>query len=263
MQLKMTSRRHVVRRGKCLLSSWLLDPLSFPSGLNSVLETIVLSTAEWCSDPDGSMLKCCLCRMRRGPCHVSSPSTDAVCIGCLPLTLQLCTSSGSFGFCPLETARRPRDRGHFTEERFSLFESFPSDLTLLHKDAAGCRFTVLFHSQVFSIYWDRGTGCSTAVVSSVALCVVSDPLKPTVAVRGNGNCGGPVSQVESPFGLLPVLVLEVWSSTIIKVFVRIMAGNHSEPYKFSFMIFLCFPFVTQYFISCPYNGLFYHTFPCH
>lgn len=54
-----------------------------------------------------------------------------------------------------------------------------------------------------------GTHCSTAVASSIALHVLSDPLKPTVAVGGNGNGGVPVSQGESLLALLPVLVLEV------------------------------------------------------
>lgn len=124
IQLKMTSRRHLLWQGKCLCFSWLLDPLSFPSCLNGVLETIVLSAAEWRSDPDGSILKCSLRRVRCGPCCLSSSLRRCV----VGLTLQLCSS---FGFCPLKTARRPQEKGFIIEEGFSLFES---DLVLLHKE---------------------------------------------------------------------------------------------------------------------------------
>lgn len=197
------------------------------------------------------------------PCSVFSPPADALCVGCLPLALQLCTHSGSFGFCLLETARRPQERV-IIEDRFSLFDSFPSDLMLLHKEVGSpssctvksCSISLLSCSEI------DGTHCFTAVVSSVALYVISDPLKPTVTVGGNGNCGVPVSQCESLL-ISPVLVLEVWSSMVIKVFVGIMAGKHSELHKFSFVTFLCFLFVTQYFVNHPYNNLFYHTFPSH
>lgn len=67
--------------------------------------TIVLSAERWHSDPDGFPLKGCPWHVRCCPCFVLCPAADGWCVACLPLTLQLCTSSGSFGFCPLETAR--------------------------------------------------------------------------------------------------------------------------------------------------------------
>ena len=101
-----------------------VDPLSFPSCLNGVLETIILSTAEWHNEPDGFVLKGCLQLMHCCPCSVFSPPADVLCAGCLACVPQLCMRSGSLGFSPLETARRPRERGSFTGETFPRLSPF-------------------------------------------------------------------------------------------------------------------------------------------